>query len=98
MRLIQHKVLLLQQLQPHPAQALLQDLQKVLDQRRSLAQRPDRRRLQEEQKGRRQALFLFVIFITKTLNHRIQPYELLTFFDPTTLLPHWFSQSFQYLD
>ncbi|GFP99166.1 dof zinc finger protein dof5.7 [Phtheirospermum japonicum] len=49
MRFIQHQVLLLQQLQPHAAEAFLQDLQEVLDQRRRPAQRPHRRRLPKKQ-------------------------------------------------
>ncbi|KAK8926543.1 hypothetical protein KSP39_PZI018490 [Platanthera zijinensis] len=46
----QHKILLLQQLQPHPAQILLQELQKILDQGRNPQKRSRRRRLPEKQK------------------------------------------------
>lgn len=52
-RLQQHQVLLLQQLQPLPAPPLLQDLPPVLDQRRSPAERAGRRWLQEEQEEQR---------------------------------------------
>uniref|UniRef100_A0A2P2J2E8 Uncharacterized protein n=1 Tax=Rhizophora mucronata TaxID=61149 RepID=A0A2P2J2E8_RHIMU len=44
-RLNPHQILLLQQLQPLPAEVLLQDLQKVLDQRRHLEEHPCGRRL-----------------------------------------------------
>ncbi|CAI0407390.1 unnamed protein product [Linum tenue] len=48
MRLRQHQVLLLQQLQQIPAQVLLQSLQAPLDQRRDPPQRPRRRRPEEQ--------------------------------------------------
>lgn len=50
-QLNQHKVLLLQQLQPHTTQILLQDLQKVLDRRWVPQKRPSWRWFQEEQEG-----------------------------------------------
>ncbi|CAI0396018.1 unnamed protein product [Linum tenue] len=48
MRLCQHQILLLQQLQPLPAPLLLQGLPPLLDQRRLPPQRPRRRRLPQE--------------------------------------------------
>lgn len=50
LRVHQHQVLLLQQLQPHPAPPLLQDLPTLLDTWRRAEERPRGRRLQEEQK------------------------------------------------
>ncbi|KAG0452372.1 hypothetical protein HPP92_025036 [Vanilla planifolia] len=44
LRLFEHQVLLLQQLQPHTAPLLLQELPPLLDQRRLPPQRPHRRR------------------------------------------------------
>ncbi|CAN1138092.1 hypothetical protein LINPERHAP2_LOCUS10481 [Linum perenne] len=49
MRLHQHQILLLQQLQPLPAASLLQELPPLLDQRRRPPQRPRWRRLPQGQ-------------------------------------------------
>ncbi|URE45148.1 Zinc finger protein [Musa troglodytarum] len=51
LRLLQHQVLLLQQLQLVAAAALLQGVQALLDARRRAPERPRRRRVPQEQAG-----------------------------------------------
>lgn len=65
MRFPQHQILLLQQLQPNAAPTFLQDLQTLLDQRRSLTQRPHRRRLPEKQESK-------IVFVQTLLQPRLE--------------------------